>query len=153
MKWRARSMRCAFGMPAISSGKATFSITVRQGKVDSSWNTMPIDGCGPVIGLARDRDAAFIVAEQAADDVEQRGLAAAGRADDREEFARRDGERDVVDRGDDAFGRLEVLDDDRRRRAPALRPVRLRRGGVEAASRSPSACLSAFDTAAVIAGV
>ena len=48
MKCRARSMRCAFAMPAISSGKATFSVTVRHGKVDSSWNTMPIEACGPV---------------------------------------------------------------------------------------------------------
>ena len=36
-------------MPTSSSGKATLSITVRQGKVDSSWNTMPIDLCGPEI--------------------------------------------------------------------------------------------------------
>src|SRR5215831_9865576 len=34
-------------MPTSSSGKATLSATVRQGKVDSSWNTMPIDLCGP----------------------------------------------------------------------------------------------------------
>ena len=47
MKCRARSVRWAFGMPMSSSGKATLSITVRQGKVDSSWNTMPIDLCGP----------------------------------------------------------------------------------------------------------
>ena len=37
----------AFGMPVSSSGKATLSMTLRQGKVDSSWNTMPIAGCGP----------------------------------------------------------------------------------------------------------
>ena len=36
-----------FGTPAISSGKATLSITVRQGKVDSSWKIIPIEGCGP----------------------------------------------------------------------------------------------------------
>ena len=47
MKCLARSMRCAFAMPVSSSGKATLSVTVRQGKVDSSWNTMPIDACGP----------------------------------------------------------------------------------------------------------
>ena len=40
-------MRSAFAMPAISSGNATLSITVRQGKVDSSWKIMPIEGCGP----------------------------------------------------------------------------------------------------------
>src|SRR5206468_3899598 len=36
-------------------------------------------------GLARDRDTPIVAVEQAADDVEQSGLAAAGRSDDREE--------------------------------------------------------------------
>jgi hypothetical protein len=36
-------------MPRSSSGNATLSITLRQGKVLSSWNTMPMAGCGPVI--------------------------------------------------------------------------------------------------------
>ena len=49
MKCAARSSRAALAMPAISSGKATFSSTVRQGNVDSSWNTMPIAGCVPTI--------------------------------------------------------------------------------------------------------
>ena len=40
-------MRSALAMPAISSGNATLSITVRQGKVDSSWKIMPIEACGP----------------------------------------------------------------------------------------------------------
>ena len=40
-------MRSSFALPAISSGNAMFSTTVRQGNVDSSWNTMPIAGCGP----------------------------------------------------------------------------------------------------------
>ncbi len=111
MKWRARSMRCAFGMPAISSGNATLSVTVRHGKVDSSWNTMPIEACGPVTVSPVTDDAALIAVEQSADDVEQGRLAAAGRADHREEFARRDVERDVVDRGDDAVGRLEAFHD------------------------------------------
>src|SRR3974390_503930 len=47
MKCRARSSRFAFGIPVSSSGKATLSTTLRQGNVDSSWNTMPIDLCGP----------------------------------------------------------------------------------------------------------
>ena len=68
------------------------------------------DAC-PTIGRAGDRDAALVVAEQAADDVEQRRLAAARRADDRHELAGRDGERDVVD------------GDDRRRRCVANRLV------------------------------
>ena len=62
-------------------------------------------------GLAGDADHALVMAEQPADDVEQSRLAAAGRADDREEFARPDLERDVVDRGDRAFRRLEAHDD------------------------------------------
>src|SRR4249919_1412090 len=49
MKWRARSMRCALGIPTSSSGNPTLSVTVLQGNVDSSWNTMPIDLCGPEI--------------------------------------------------------------------------------------------------------
>ena len=60
--------------------------------------------------LAGDRDLAFVAVEQPADDIEQRGLAAAGRADHREEFARRHVERHVVDRGEHAFGRLECFD-------------------------------------------
>ena len=75
-------------MPAISSGKATFSITVRHGKVDSSWNTMPIAGCGPRTVSPATVTAPLIAVEQAADDVEQGRLAAAGRADHREELAR-----------------------------------------------------------------
>ena len=47
-----------------------------------------------------------MLAEQAADDVEQRRLAAAGRADDGEEFAGLDGQGDVVDGDDRAFRRL-----------------------------------------------
>src|SRR4029077_13034479 len=50
MKCRARARRFCFGIPLISSGNATFSTTVRQGKVDSSWNTMPMAACGPLIG-------------------------------------------------------------------------------------------------------
>ena len=50
-------------MPSISSGKATFSITVRQGKVDSSWNTMPTEACGPVDAFAGDRDLAVIAVD------------------------------------------------------------------------------------------
>ncbi len=57
MKWRAFSIALPPSpMPAISSGNATFSITVRQGKVDSSWNTMPIEAVRSGDRLARDRD-------------------------------------------------------------------------------------------------
>ncbi len=47
MNFFALSKRSFLLIPAISSGKATFSIRVRHGNVDSSWNTMPIAGCGP----------------------------------------------------------------------------------------------------------
>ncbi len=63
MKCVARSMRCALAMPAISSGKATFSITVRHGNVDSSWNTMPIEACGPLIVSPVDGDAALVAVD------------------------------------------------------------------------------------------
>jgi hypothetical protein len=61
-----------------------------------------------VNGFAGDRDAAAIAAEQSADHIEQGRLAAARRADDREELAGSDIERDVVDRGDPALGRGKV---------------------------------------------
>src|SRR6476646_3922706 len=44
---RFRRKRSRVPMPAISSGNATLSMTVRQGNVDSSWNTMPNAGCVP----------------------------------------------------------------------------------------------------------
>jgi hypothetical protein len=51
---------------------------------------------GPVHLLAIDRHAAVLVRQQAGHDVDQRRLAAAARADDREEFALVDGQADVV---------------------------------------------------------
>ena len=83
-------------------------------------------------GLAGHGDAAFVAVEQSADDVEQCRLAAAGRADHGEELARRDIERDVVDRGDDALRRLEpfhdVVDDEQR-----ASPLPVRAAVIEAA--------------------
>ena len=98
-------------MPAISSGNATLSMTVRQGKVDSSWKIIPIEGCGPRDPLARDLDRALVAVEQPADDVEQRGLAAARGADHAQELAGIDRERDMIDRRDRAVRGLEALDD------------------------------------------
>ena len=74
-------------MPATSSGKATFSITVRQGNVDSSWNTMPMSLCEPSIGLPSTKHAAAVGRLEPADDVEERGLAAARGADHGDELA------------------------------------------------------------------
>ena len=63
-----------------------------------------------VDGLAGDADHALMMVEQAADHVEQSRFAAARGADDREEFARPDLERDVVDRRDRAFRRVVAHD-------------------------------------------
>ncbi len=92
-----RSWRAARAMPCSSSGKATLSITLRQGKQDSSWNTMPIAGCG--LRTRRPRPTCGRRwPGQPADHVEQGRLAAAGRADDRDELALRHAERHVVHR-------------------------------------------------------
>src|ERR1700742_3124402 len=57
-------------------------------------------GMRPLDRLAPDRDAAPIAAEQAADNVEQRGFAAAGRSDHSKKLAGPHGEGDIVERGD-----------------------------------------------------
>ena len=62
-------------------------------------------------GLARDLDGSLVAVEQAADHVEQCRFAATGRTDHRQELARHHVERDVVDGGEHAVGRLEPLDD------------------------------------------
>ena len=61
--------------------------------------------------LAFDDDAAFVLIDQSADDVEQRRLAAARRSDDRQHFARRDVERHAIDRGDRLRAVAEALDE------------------------------------------
>ena len=119
-KRRARSMRSRRGMPAISSGKATLSTTLRHGKVDSSWNTMPIEACGPEIVSPPTATRPLIAAEQSADDVEQGRFAAARRSDHGQELAGRDLERHIVERREIALGRgkahHDVVDDEDRRR-------------------------------------
>ena len=64
----------------------------------------------PAHSFARNHNRAVIAVEQAADDVEQRRLAAARWADHADEFARRDGEGYVIDRGEDAVRSFETLD-------------------------------------------
>jgi hypothetical protein len=60
------------------------------GNVDSSWNTMPNAGCVPDTVCPSTATAALETSGEAADDVEQRRLAAAGRSDQRDELALRD---------------------------------------------------------------
>src|SRR5262249_60254325 len=64
----------------------------------------------PAQRLARHLDRAVVAIEQAADDVEQSRFAAAGRTDHADEFPRRDAERNVIDRGENAVRSLEALD-------------------------------------------
>ena len=127
IKCRARSSRSDFAMPVPSSGSATFSMTVRQGNVLSSWNTMPmwgVRGAG-ADGLAIDADASLPIIHQPTDHAEQRGFAAAGRADDRHELTGAHVEADVLHRRDTAAGAAE----------PLGRAVHLEHGGGEARSR------------------
>ena len=61
----------------------TFDSTSRQSSMIASWNTMPTSVCGRSTALAADRDGAGAVRHQARDHLENGGLAAAARADDR----------------------------------------------------------------------
>src|SRR5690242_3841651 len=61
--------------------------------------------------VAGDGDGSLVAIDQATDDVEQGRLAATGRSDHRQELARLDAERDMIDRGERAFECLEALDD------------------------------------------
>lgn len=72
--------------------------------------------------------AAFVIANKAADDVEQGGLAAARRPDDRYELARRDRERHVFDGSDYPFAGDEAFADPFDVEKPAV-PQRCRVGG------------------------
>ena len=86
----------------------TLSVTVRQGKVDFLLEHHADRVVRAVDGFAGDADHALVMAEQPADDVEQRGLAAAGGADHRKEFARADLEGDIIDCNDRAFRGFET---------------------------------------------
>ena len=125
-------------------------MTVRHGKVDFLLKHHADRLMRALYRLAGDGDAPVVAVEQPADDVEQCGLAAARGADHGKEFTRRHVERHVVDSDEHTLGCLElfryVIDDEQglgRRGA---------RCSVEARDRH-HAFLSAFDTAAVMAGV
>ncbi len=62
-------------------------------------------------GFAADRDRALVTVEQSADDIEQRGLAAAGRADHGKELAGTHAERNAIHRNQRSFRRIELFDD------------------------------------------
>ena len=86
------------------SGSSTLSRTVIQGNRlrPYSWKTTAIPGGGPVDRRAVQATSPPVGVEQAGDALQQRRLAAAGRADDADEFARVDGEGEVAQRLDAA---------------------------------------------------
>ena len=74
----------------------TFLITVSHGKSAYCWKTMPRSGLGPLTGLPSTSTLAVGGGLEAADDVQKRGFAAAGRTDDRDELVLVDIEVDAV---------------------------------------------------------
>ena len=68
-------------------------------------------GMGRRNALVADHHRALVIAEQTADDVEKGGLAAARRANHRDEFALRDIERNMIHRRDDLLIATESFDD------------------------------------------
>ena len=74
--------------------------TDRHGNSEYAWKTMPRSAPGPIDEVAVDAHLARRRTLEAADDVEQRRLAAAGRAEQADELAVADVQVDVVE-GDD----------------------------------------------------
>jgi hypothetical protein len=75
----------AASAPARRNPKATLSRTVSQGKLASSWKTTPMpSGTSPTTGLP-----SKLILPATSQHVQQRGLAAAGWADNREKLAAR----------------------------------------------------------------
>ena len=102
-----RARRSARPTPASACGSSTFSKAVSIGSRKKRWNTKPISRSRSRlrsrVGQRADLPALepHLAARRhvdAAEDVEQRGLAAAGRADDPEVFPRRDRDRHVAER-------------------------------------------------------
>ena len=89
----ARGFR-AIGRPRISAGSSTLSITRRHFSSSGCWNTMPMsrDGSNGCAGEPM-RTSPASCGVQAGENFQQRGLAAAGRADQRDQLAGLDVER------------------------------------------------------------
>ena len=114
--WSTRSLRFVRSQPSISSGSATFFATVRQSKSTESWKTIPYSWSSraSVRALAVHLDGAGRRLDQIADQAQQRRLAAAGRADQRDELGRLDLQVDLLDCGDVPFreGLRQAVDRD-----------------------------------------
>ena len=111
-------------MPFISRPKATLPSAVRHGKsCAKSWNTTPRSMPWPVTALPPMRISPAAGDEEAGDDVEQRRLAAAGRADDAEELGVLDIDADILHARHLAAGRVvderNVADFDRQHDRPS----------------------------------
>ena len=104
---RCSLLRRAAG--AASAGRsARSSRTVFHGKSAKCWNTMPRSGPGRGHRRAFDADRALLDRQEAADQVEERRLAAARRPEQRDELALPDRERNVVQRQHVAAARRPV---------------------------------------------
>ena len=121
-------------MPASTSGYSTFSNAVSTGsrlkfwKTKPSWRARKSDSASSLIvctGLAADHDRALVGPVDAADQVEQRRLAAARRPGDDGEAVRQDDEVDVDQRrhvdGVEPVGLRDALQHDRVQ-DPAITP-------------------------------
>ena len=115
MKRRATRWRSAFPTPLTSRGKATLSMTVRQGKVELLLEDHADRAMRAVDDLAVDAHPALVAPDESAENIEHRGFAAARRADDGDELAALDRERHVLDGRHRALAGIEthrdVLDD------------------------------------------
>ena len=125
--------------PSSASGSATFCATVRYGSTWKAWNTKPIVLAAQQrervvverreLAVPRRRRVPASGALEPGDEVEQRRLADAGLAEDRDQLAGRDRERDVVEH--DARART------RERLRDAGRARSRRAGGARARRRAP----------------
>ena len=85
-------------MPFISSPNMTFCMADSHGSSSACWNTMPRSWPQPLHLAAVDGDAAAARRIEPHGDAQRRGLAAAGRPDQRDDLAVAHGEADAVER-------------------------------------------------------
>ena len=149
---------CRCGAAAtISSGSSRFSSVVRHGSSVGAWNAMPAILTGLLHELARDLHGSLERELQPGRELHQRGLAAAGRADHRGEFAfarrRSSGlrPRGAASAAPAAVGVADAVERDERghERAPARRTcaqfaLRSAAGGRNEASKTSAAFGLAF---------
>ncbi len=110
---------------------------------------MPIFSCGAVIGSDVERDAAFGRPVEARHRAQQRGLAATGAADDRDDLARFDVERYAVDGAHAARIRLADPMEREHVSAPPRARTRPASAGTDADAATTSQSVSLPSTAKV----